>query len=61
MLYVICNNICIRNALNAILFMLQVILHIMKVIETSESSYYSLMGIDDQLTHHVVAMEKVAQ
>ena len=33
----------------------------MEVSEKSKSSYYSAIEIDTQFTHHVVAMEKVAQ
>ena len=35
----------------------------MEVTEKSQSSYYSVlaMGIDAQVTHHVIAMEKVAE
>ena len=34
---------------------------IMKGTEKLESSYYLAIGIDTQVTHHVVAMEKVAE
>ena len=33
----------------------------MESTEKSKSSYYSLSGIDSQVTHHVVAMENVAE
>ena len=57
------NNIFEENTVNVIVFELQVILVIMKGTEKSESSYYSLIaiGIDTQVTHHVVAMEKVVE
>ena len=55
------NNIFKQNTLNSIVVELQVILLIMKGIEKSESSYYLAVGIDTQVTHHVVAMEKVAE
>ena len=33
----------------------------MKGTEKSENSYYLAIGIDTQVTHHVIAMEKVAE
>ena len=43
-------------------FELQVILLMMEVTEKSESSITHLAtGIETQVTHHVVAMEKVAE
>ena len=33
----------------------------MEVTEKPKSSYYSAIEIDTQVTHHVVAMEKVAE
>ena len=57
------NNIFAQNSVNAIVFTLQVILLMMEVSEKSKSSYYSKVAIeiDTQVTHHVVAMEKVAE
>ena len=37
------------------------ILLIMESTEKSESSYYLAIGIHTQVTHHVVAMEVVAE
>ena len=50
------NNIFKQNSLNAIVFMLQVILLNMKVPIT-----HLAIGRDSQFTHHVVAIEKVAE
>ena len=49
------------NSLYAIVFQLPVILLTMEGTEKSESSYYSAIGIDTQVTHHVVAINKVAE
>ena len=56
------NNIFIRNSLNAKVFKLQVILLMMEVTESPKVAItYLAIEIDTQVTHHVVAMEKVAE
>ena len=56
------NNIFKQNSLNVIVFKLQVILLIMEITEKSELPVTHLaMEIDTQVTHHVVAMGKVAE
>ena len=53
---------CKHNSVNAIAFNLQAILFIMEATEKLESSYYSLSyWKGSQVTHHVVAMDKVAE
>ena len=52
------NNIFIQNSLTAIVFKLQVNLLIMEGTEKSELAITHLViGIDFQVTHHVVAIE----
>ena len=56
------NNRFSQNSLNAIVFKLQVILLMMEVSEKSKNSITHLaIEIDTQVTHHVVAMGKVAE
>ena len=56
------NNIFIRNSLNAIVFKLQVILLKMVVTESPKVAITHLaIETDTQVTHHVVAMKKVAE
>ena len=56
------NNIFAQNSLNAIVFKLQVILLMMEVSEKTKVAITHLaIEIDTQVTHHVVAMEKVAE
>ena len=50
------NNIFAQNFLNAIVFKLQVILLLMEVAIT-----HLAIEVDTQVTHHVVAMDKVAK
>ena len=55
-------NIFKHNSVNAIAFNLQAILLIMEATEKSGSSYYSLSyWKGSQITHHIVAMDKVAE
>ena len=54
------NNIFAQNSVNAIIFKLQVILLMMEVSEKSKSTHLAI-EIDTQVTHHVVAMEKVSE
>ena len=52
----------IQNFLNAIVFKLPLILLIMEVTKKSEVAITHLaIRIDAQVTHHIVAMEKVAE
>ena len=56
------NNRFAQNSLNAIVFNSQVILLMMEVSEKSKIAITHLaVEIDTQVTHHVVAMEKVAE
>ena len=56
------NNIFAQNSLNAIVFKLQVILLMMEVVKSPKVAITHLaIEIDTQVTHHVVAMEKVAE
>ena len=56
------NNIFAQNSLNAIVFKLQVILLMMDVVKSPKVAITHLaIEIDTQVTHHVVAMEKVAE
>ena len=56
------NNRFAQNSLNAIVFKLQVILLMMEVSESPKIAITHLATeIDTQVTHHVVAMEKVAE
>ena len=56
------NNRFAQNSLNAIVFKLQVILLMMEVSESPKIAITHLtIEIDTQVTHHVVAMEKVAE
>ena len=52
-----------QNSLNAMAFKLQVILLLKEGTEKSESTVIThlAIGTDTQTTHHVVAMEKVAE
>ena len=56
------NNLFKENTLYAIVFKLQVILHIWKVLKSQKVAITHLaIGIGSQVTHHVVAMEKVTE
>ena len=55
------NNIFIQNSLYAIVFKLPVILLFMECTDKLETSHYLALERDTQVTHHVVAMKKVAQ
>ena len=56
------NNIFAQNSLNAIVFKLQVILLMMELSESPKVAITHLaIQIDTQVTHHVVAMEKVGE
>ena len=55
------NNIFAQNSLNAIVFKLQVILLMMEVSDPKVAITQLAIEIDTQVTHHVVAMEKVAE
>ena len=54
------NNRFAQNSLNAIVFKLQVIL-LMLVKSPKIAITHLAIEIDTQVTHHVVAMEKVAE
>ena len=56
------NNRSAQNSVNAIVFKLQVILLMMEVSENPKvANTHLAIEIDIQVTHHVVAMEKVAE
>ena len=55
------NNIFAQNSVNAIDFKLQVILLMMEVKNPKVAITHLAVEIDTQVTHHVVAMEKVAE
>ena len=56
------NNIFAQNSVYAIVFKLQVILLMMEVSENAKVAITHLaIEIDTQVTHHVVAMKKVAE
>ena len=56
------NNIFIQNSLYAIVFKQPVIYSLRKVLKSQKVAITHLAtGIDTQVTHHVVAMEKVAE
>ena len=55
-------NIFIQNSLYAIVSKLPVILIIMECTKSQKTAITHLaIGIDIQVTHHVMAMEKVAE
>ena len=56
------NNIFQQNAINAIVFKLQVTDSLWKVLKSQKVAITQLaIGIDSQVTHQVVAMEKVGE
>ena len=54
------NNLFLQNSLYAIVFELPVILFIMEGSQKVAITHLAI-GIDTQVTHHVVVMEKVAE
>ena len=58
----VANNIFIENSLNAIVLNLQLIYSLWKLLKSQKvASTHLAIRIDAQVTHHVVAMEKVAK
>ena len=55
------NNIFAQNSVNAIVFKLQMILLMMEVKNPKVAITYLAIEIDTQVTHHVVAKEKVVE